>query len=389
MRRLTLSILLALAASGVCASAEVVDDIAGLQAWYKTDSLHGTLRNGDRVATWPDSSGSGRDLVDDQNGLPSVFEVRQIGDHAVVRVGKGNTHTVQEPFEMEDHTLFLVYEAARPQIGLFQGAAEGRKYGVVLRKGDRRDICGRFAPYGRDFELKPGFNITVLGRHSGQLHAFVNGENLSSGETFGEALQVGRLFRARLTRYVIPDGVGLRVAEMMFYDRFLGEDERDAITGYLSEKYAIGLTPAIGAILGTTVPQEVNLPAPHRVEWQEQTELRAPMSHDAAEVENTELRCTRDDTTVRLSVSLTLSSQAPGTKVRVAFLKNDEVYLSETAETGRMTGGTAPYVATVRLEATLTMNAGDFVEVVTVAAGEAGKVTLEPGAAELRAEIPP
>ncbi len=74
---------------------------------------------------------------------------------------------------------------------------------------------------------------------------------------------------------------------------------------------------------------------------------------------------------------------------QVDFLRNDEVYLSETAETGRMTGGTAPYVATVRLEATLTMNAGDFVEVVTVAAGEAGKVTLEPGAAELRAEIPP
>ena len=75
VRRLTLSVLLTAAVSGVGASAEVVDDIAGLQAWYKTDSLHGALENGDRVATWPDSSGSGRDLVDDQNGVPPVSGV--------------------------------------------------------------------------------------------------------------------------------------------------------------------------------------------------------------------------------------------------------------------------------------------------------------------------
>ena len=165
VRRLTLSVLVVLAASGVLASAEVVDDIAGLQAWYKTDSLHATLRDGDRVTTWPDSSGAGRDLDDDNNGLASVFELGQIGDHAVVRIGKGNTHTVQKPFEIEDHTIFLVYEATRSRMGLFQGVAEGTESdGVALRMAGQRDICKASVPYGRDLRMKPGFNISVLGR---------------------------------------------------------------------------------------------------------------------------------------------------------------------------------------------------------------------------------
>jgi hypothetical protein len=217
----------------------------------------------------------------------------------------------------------------------------------------------------------------------------VNGENLSSGETLGEALQVGRLFRIRLTTYVIPDGLGMRVAEMIFYDRSLGEDERDAVTGYLSRKYAITLTPKLGALLRTTHLQEINPSSTRRVEWDEQIAVGAPLSHDTASVENTELRCTRDGTNVRLSVSLSLTSQTHGMNVQIAFLKNDTMYLDETAETGPMTGEAAPYIAMIRLETTLTMDAGDFVEVVTIVESETGKVTVNPSASELRAEILP
>jgi len=381
---------LVLAASGlhVTVFAAAVDEIPGLQAWFRTDSLHATLRNGDAVSKWPDSSGSGRDLTSDGNGSPAIFEVKQIGDHAVVRAGKANSFSVASPLELDDHTVFLVYETARARVGLFDGGVPDQAgNGIVLREDASRDVCrsgNAAAPYGRDVDLGAGFHITMLGRASGGLHAFVDGGDLSAGRAAVGKLRVGRLFELRQTRYVTLDGLGLRVAEMMFYDRYLNDDERSVVTRYLSEKYAIELAPQIGAVLRTTHSQVVPPADGHRIRWDEQVELHSPLIHDARET-SSRLSCARDGTRVRLSLTLAVSSSAPESGLRVLILKNGTEYADDGAESGPMNAS----AATVELQATLSLNDGDYVEIVAFEAHGGGSVTVEPGGSVLRAEVLP
>jgi hypothetical protein len=366
------------------ALAAPVDQIPGLQAWFKTDALHASLRNGDAVSKWPDSSGSGRELTSDGQGSPAVFEVNQIGDHAVVRAGKANHFTVAKPFEMDDHTVFVVYETARA-VALFNGGPPDHEWiGIALGP---EDLCrapnGAVMPYGNDLALGAGFHITVLGRASGGLHAFVNGKDQSSGRELGGTLRVGRLFELHQTTYVTLDGLGLRVAEMLFYDRYLTDDERRAVTRYLSEKYTIDLAPEPGAVLRTTLPQVVSPTEGRRILWDEQVELHSPLKHDPRGA-GSRLDCTRDDTRARLSVSLTFSAPAAGSTLRVLVLKNGTEYSDDVATGGPM----GSHEETVELQASLTLDAADYVEVVAFASGGGGEVTVQPGGS-LRVEILP
>jgi hypothetical protein len=359
--------------------------IAGLQAWFKTDSLHASLRDGDAVSTWPDSSGSGRHLTGDGQGLPTIFEVRRIGDHAVVRAGKANHFAVANPPYLDDHTVFLVYDTARP-VGLFDGGVPDQDgNGVALGQ----DAVCRFgntsAPYGRDLAPGAGFRITVLGRASGNLHAFVNGRDVSSGQGLRGRLRMGRLFELRQTRYAVLDGLGLQVAEMLFYDRYLTDDERGAVTRYLSEKYAIELAPEPGAVLRTTLPQIVSPTGGHRIRWDEQVEIHPPLTHDPQGA-NSRLGCTRDDTRVRLSVSLAVSDLASASEVRVLVLENGAEYSSDAVTSGPTAGASG---ASVDLRTTVTLDAGDFLEIVVFAPEGGGEVTVDPVGSVLRAEILP
>ena len=43
------------------------------------------------------------------------------------------------------------------------------------------------------------------------------------------------------TQFVGIDGDGLKVTEMVFYDRYLSDFERDAVTRYLAQEYGIEL----------------------------------------------------------------------------------------------------------------------------------------------------
>ena len=68
-------------------------------------------------------------------------------------------------------------------------------------------------------------------------------------------------------------------------------------------------------------------------------------------------------------------------------LRNGEEYLSESSSTGPMGGDTEPFSATVHFDATLELNAGDYIEVVAMADGAAGVVKLRPGESRIIAEL--
>ena len=339
--------------------------IDGLVAWYRVDSLHRSMKGREEVSVWPDDSGHGHDLVDDENGMPAIFEVVQINGLPAVRIDKSNTHAVTNPFDLEDHTIFLVYASARPRRGLLRNELDERdSFGIVVRQEFKRDVLQQgstSAPYGTDFDLDKEFSITVLGRESETLRAFINGADISSGQKLGGVVRVGRFFGNRQTRFVTSDGLGLRFAEMIFYDRFLDDDERNAVTIHLSEKYGIPLRYEARALLATRSPQNVNMLSVVRpIEWNDQREIRDPLGHDA-EKSPSRLFCSRDGTRVRLSVSLRLTTAVAGADIRVFVLKNYEEYLPGEVGSGPMTGDGAPHA--VELELTLTLNDGEFIEI--------------------------
>jgi len=378
-------------ATTLISAADSPVEIDGLVAWYRVDSLHGTMKGREKVSVWPDASGHGHDLVDDENGMPAIFEVVQINGLPAVRIDKANTHAVTNPFDLDDHTIFLVYAPARPRRGLLRNELDERgSYGIVLRQELERDVLQQgqtSAPYGTDFDVEKEFSITVLGRESETLREFINGADISSEQKLGGVVRVGRFFETRQTRYVTSDGQGLRFAEMIFYDRFLDDNERNAITNHLSEKYRIALRYEARALLATASPQNVNVLSGVRpVEWKDRRELREPLGHDP-EKSPTRLFSTRDGTRVRLAVSLRLTTAVVGADIRVFVLKNYEEYLPGEVGSGPMTGDGTPHA--VELEMTLTLNDGEFIEIVTSGGGAEGEVTLVPGESILTAEVLP
>ncbi len=67
-------------------------------------------------------------------------------------------------------------------------------------------------------------------------------------------------------------------------------------------------------------------------------------------------------------------------------LKNEDEYLAMEGDTGSMSGDETARVV-VRFAGALTMNAGDYVEVVTLGEGEPGPVTLDTAESEVVAEL--
>jgi hypothetical protein len=189
---------------------------------------------------------------------------------------------------------------------------------------------------------------------------------------------------------------------MIFYNRFLSDDERAQVTRYLAESYEIDLggslpetepveyvemvvAPASMAQLSTTIKTNVN-EAMVAVPWDRQDELDPPFRHDA-KTNNTRLVCDEDETRVRLHVSLPLSADVDDVNIRLLFRVNGALFLRGEGRTGPFGGPGGAGKASVTAEVLTTLNAGDYVEVVALRAGAAGTVSVAPDEAVFIAEV--
>ncbi len=248
--------------------------------------------------------------------------------------------------------------------------------------------------------LADEFSITVLGKESGSSRSFVNGIDVSANVEFPEPVRVGRFFQLSVTRFVRLDGEGLSLAEMIFFDRYLAEEERNEVTRHLAEKHGLalwdkaeavrrlGATVAFAAaegLLTTDTDQSVNTAEVTSIAWTVQEKLEEPLVHDPTDDPAT-IRCIRDGTRVRLFAPLAMTSSASGADVRVLVLRNNSEYLAEDeVSTGPMRKEESK---TVYLEVELVLNAGDYFEVVTIQGGADGRVRLDPPQTWLAIEIP-
>lgn len=384
------------------------DSITGLEAWYSADAMQKSLSRDDPVSTWTDLSGKGHDLTGDRKGLPALFTPQQVNGLPAVQVRKAESYTVKSPFELGEHTIFLVYRADAPGRVLFRSNTD-KLHGVILRGEGRTDQLQTSSPvqttnYGTTTLPRGKFGITVLGREAGFLKAFINGADVSVGAEYPGVMVVGKFFHLDHSQYAKSDGDGLRIAEMIFYNRYLSGREREVVTRYLSDKYAIEVerheeaatvaAAASGAVvefqgvglaqLSTNSKADIN-GGMAVIEWDLQDVLDPPFQHDTAAA-NTRLVCSQDGMRVRLYVSLPLSSSVPGANIRVLFRMNGSAYMRGEGRSGPFGGAGSEGKRTVRAEVIASMNNGDYIEVVALREGAEGPVTMDPSTAVFIAE---
>ncbi|HKQ60808.1 MAG TPA: hypothetical protein VJS92_05935 [Candidatus Polarisedimenticolaceae bacterium] len=383
------------------------DRIPGLEAWYQAESLRGQLNNGEAVTAWKDVSGHGHDLTDAKTGLPAVFLETQLHGLPAVSGRARSALIVAAPFDLGEHTIFLVARAARSSRALFRHDTDEYR-GVLLRGAEEADWVqnggnkpAQLRRYGTAATASTGWGLTILGRQGSHLHAFRGLADVSAATEQAETLRVGRLLQLRHTAVAFSDGDGLSIAELLVFTRYLDEAERTSVAEYLAGRYGLDL----GVAPSPRSPAPVVAPAPPppgqaqlssksaadlngagvAVVWDRVDLLDEPFRHDPTQ-ENTRLSCGRDGTRVRLFVSLPLSSGTADAALRVLFRVNGSTFLRGATHSGPLHGAKPPFRLSVQAEVLTTLNAGDYVEVVTIGEGAPGAVTLEPDAAVFIAE---
>jgi hypothetical protein len=389
--------------------------IDGLEAWYAADRL-GSETPGGLVTGWKDLTTNGHDLSIVEDALPATLAEDQVGGQPTVRIRKTTAFHVNDPFELGDHTIFLVLRTTTPERALFRSESDPFS-GLVLSRGGEHDEYhdGGIRPGQVKRYASPGgrggaIAVTILARRSGVLKSWLDGTDISLDTTFNGPIRVGVFFTLSHTTFAASDGQGLRIGEMLFYGRFLTDDERESVAGYLARKYGIETasrspegspeavdTPGLQTVvassaapvwqvaqLSTSSGENINQTGV-AVEWDRQDELDPPFAHDADD-KPTRLTWTGDATRVRLYVSLPLVSRVPDANIRVLFRVNGANFLSGEGRSGPFGVSGKEVRSSVRAEVIARLERGDYIEVVTVGIGESGEVVLEPGLAVFSAE---
>lgn len=406
--RTWLTLALAAAAHPV-AHAAAPEEIPGLVARYEASTIHGRSVDGDKVLVWPDSSGQGHDLRFPGRGLAALVRDGRLSGRPVVEVRKAG-YDVSTPFELRDHTIFLVHRADLIERALLSSDADPT-FGIVLHEQGKRHLWRTGAvgtdplPYTEHADRTDDFEITVLGREAGRLRAFADGIEVSSGLRSATPLRVGKFFNVVYSQFVDRDADGLQVAEMLFYDRFLDRADRAGVTAYLVERYGLAgqlrrEEPLAGRLTELREAEDGHVlwlsteatpdlaPADDvaAVPWTVRERVDEPFSVKAAPLD-TRITCTRSASLVRLYVSLGLSASRPGAKLRLLLLKNGAEYHDEDASSGEFGGEGTSAEGSVALEATLFLDEGEWIEVVTEGVGAPGEIRLDPARSLLAAEV--
>ena len=199
-----LLLLLLPAGLGPAAVADSFDPkrVEGLEAWYRADAPE--LQEGAVVSVWPDASGNGHDLVDDGNGRNAVCQALQINELPAVRIDKANSHSVTEPFELGDHTIFVVFRSD-----------EGRCRWVDLVWHHRHPGALELANHlSAELAAQTGAEIEELwlnGDEAGK--TLLEGRGFLQSEVPGELVMVARAFDPELDLAALDGRIYLTMAD--------------------------------------------------------------------------------------------------------------------------------------------------------------------------------
>ena len=236
----------------------------GLKLWLKSDSLFSTLEHGDKVSSWPDSSGNSNDAVQsDTSKQPKWYEGGPNGK-PVIRFDGINDRLVipyNSNLNSEEMTIFTVndinvdsnlhntviasrqsspktgyniyYEMANDRIGFWYARDTGSMSAVRT--------ANNFVQTHRNYIVTGHIQDTTGDGESDQVTLYVNGDqkDRDTGIDFvpnsgSDVDGIGDYGSAELEGDVL---------EILIYNRALDLSEIRKVEGYLAAKYNIALDP--------------------------------------------------------------------------------------------------------------------------------------------------
>jgi hypothetical protein len=210
----------------------VPQQIAGLQGWWKADSL--SLSDNDPVATWTDSSGNGNDATEAtlkptyktaiQNGLP-VVRFDDVDDSLTTTLVKSSGSL----------TIFAVYNrTAVDMSGGHRTIAGSNNWLMGPYVGKHELYAGGFASPAGPTVSAGVFVCQTVTLDSSTATNYVDG--VSYG-TRASPTYPGTIYFGYAGSF--PESLGGDLCEVIVYDSVLSTTDRQAVEAYLADKWGL------------------------------------------------------------------------------------------------------------------------------------------------------
>ena len=228
-------------------------DLPGLKAWFRADvglfedavAPQPALADGDPIARWNDSSNANSAVQGEPSRAP-VLRVNAVNGVSAVCFDATQFLALSQSISLQDHTIFAV---TKPDFS--------RQISDVLLGSDRSYLLALFMVDGTGYAGLSYYTGTMqLNSQMGTPPAVWQlAESDRKGSTWnprlnGEALSVGGVTTSEPQLFSSFGNYGGTyyysgcVAEVIVYDRFLGDDERDRVRTYLAARFGIaGIAP--------------------------------------------------------------------------------------------------------------------------------------------------
>lgn len=214
------------------------ESVAGLVQWFKADAITG-LSDGAAVASWPDSSGSGRHATQATSANQPIYKTSIVNGKPVVRfadssdmldVATAGTYTGTTMFAVVrsmatgDHSI-----RRHATNGGIEWRVTSGKIGLDKR-GQANIVNGAIALSTTNFNVVALVNNETANEHRHYVNGtadnfLVGGENVGSDGAF----TIGP-----------PGATGNHdIAELIIYNTALSTGDRNLVTAYLGAKYGI------------------------------------------------------------------------------------------------------------------------------------------------------
>jgi hypothetical protein len=324
--------------------------LSGLTLWLKADSL--ALSDGQRIQTWPDESGNGRDFTQGTGGQRPLLKTGILNGMSVVRFDGvndniGSSVGWQTFFSVSDATAFVVYKRrGNPSATygtLFSDESAGSAEKVGMRDASLGTVLVCMNNDGnQDTASKTGLTgeayIATWLHTGGNLSAGANDTRDSGLSTVASGATITpNNFNVSLgaevtaaTNYYNGD-----IAEVLFFNVALSEADRISVESYLAQKYGIEL-PYTPTGVGTAATVVFNLDAnpaiprmtslsllcPYRDQDQKKARIGSIAQLPPEAGTDYTFNSAEDDSGIDLTAQLSVSASFGGNAATVTIINN-------------------------------------------------------------------
>lgn len=233
---------------------------SGLQLWLKADALSATHSHGDKVASWTDSSGNGRNAVQSTDGDKPLFKTGGINGNPYLHFISNDY--LEIPFNAflntEEFTTIAVVRVPEADSGwkniINNGTSTSSGFSLNIDVDSQKDFNVAWGEGSAiDEQSTAGSMMTS---HDGHIVSATMDDTTGNGQSDTLLMYVDGVQGASLTSGIdyVPNTSAVtqiskygsvyfygEIYEILQYNRVLSLDEREQVEGYLSRKYNVDL----------------------------------------------------------------------------------------------------------------------------------------------------